>query len=95
MVRAVTAYLRGEERAGRAVNPFLAGLLRAAAFDRDDAYQREDGRAADMAARRLASLYGIVAAEQGARRDAIRHDDDFTTELAAILGGGPEMGDPA
>lgn len=98
MVRAVTAYLRGEARAGRPVNPLLAGLLRAAAFDRDTAYARDDGWASDAAGRQLRSLYAVVAAEQTARaaREAASDDgDDLAAELAAILGSGPTVGDTA
>jgi hypothetical protein len=96
MVRAVTAYLRDEARAGRPVNALLAGLLRAAAFDRDNAYAREDGAGGDAAGRQLRSLYSIVAAEQAAKREVRADDsDDLSAELAAIFGSGPTMGDTA
>lgn len=97
MVRAVTGYLREEARAGRPVNRFLAGLLRAEAYERDTARARGDDRAAEIAGRALRSLYTVVAAEQQARAaaEAMSGDrDSIADELAAILGS-PTMGDTA
>lgn len=100
MVRAVTAYLRDEARAGRPVNAFLAGLLRAAAYDRDNAYERGDGWGSDAAGKALRALYAITAAEQALKREGAGRDghdigDTIADELASYLGGGPTMGNSA